>query len=526
MAIFILNCPQHLRSNLPGWPASAVGTVLYWGKTQRRWGEQNKPPNPDVIHVNDINKADSIVTGEWSGGFYTSGTAKDNWEDENYWWPFWGAQPFFPADRTKYTPSPSPSLSVTQLNVSAPDVGDAEYTTWTVPASLTLFWVVTGTGVQPFDNTWEGTGGNWFYQPAPGGGETYWGYFQFNLVPGNQAVLWIHLICTGSSDPNFAGSFVWASKQMSNVVSITYPPTYSYRSLFNTTTGDSCKVNRPGGVLYNGLLINNDPLYAIKIQTRPMESVPSFPDWWAYAGYRANSVFLGVVNSWMPITPSLFWSNWVFDYWVDDPNAPQDRIVQVTGNATYTAMLRQARNNITVEVDPMSEGLAWLVSSGSGTYDLADTVEISAFSRDAMYVFDRWSDGNTNAIRTITVPSGKPVKFTAYFHRLVYVGARVDPAGVGGTVENPDRYIAVGNETTFTAVAAEGYRFKCWLRFYNQHVDLSAPNGWMESWKRFSEEETITIQVGREDSRDDNGNPLAGGQGGILVAAIFEAIPN
>ena len=72
------------------------------------------------------------------------------------------------------------------------------------------------------------------------------------------------------------------------------------------------------------------------------------------------------------------------------------------------------------------------------------------------FLFSKWSDGTTSASRTVTA-SVTPQSVTADFIKQFFVTTSSQPA-VGGTVTGQGWYTA-GSSVTFTATAANGYRF-------------------------------------------------------------------
>ena len=93
--------------------------------------------------------------------------------------------------------------------------------------------------------------------------------------------------------------------------------------------------------------------------------------------------------------------------------------------------------------------------TGAGEYEHGTTISISATPAEG-YHFVKWSDGNTNATRSIVVTSN--VTLTAEFAINVY---NVTLSAVNGTVTGAGEY-QHGATATITAVAAEGYHFVKW----------------------------------------------------------------
>ena len=102
-------------------------------------------------------------------------------------------------------------------------------------------------------------------------------------------------------------------------------------------------------------------------------------------------------------------SGYSFEKW-NDGNTSATRTITVTGNATYTAQFKSNTTYYTITVT--SNNTSWGTVSGGGSYPSGSTVTIKATPYSG-YAFDRWSDGNTSATRTITVTGNATYK--AYF---------------------------------------------------------------------------------------------------------------
>ena len=148
-------------------------------------------------------------------------------------------------------------------------------------------------------------------------------------------------------------------------------------------------------------------------------------------------------------------SGYHFTQW-NDGNTNATRSVTVTNNATYTAYFEEDVH-YTLTVMPNDANMGSTI--GSGTYDQNAQVIISATANSG-YHFTQWNDGNTNAIRTITVTGN--ATYIAYFeediHYTVTVVSDNDGMGTvsgGGTFEP--------NATTIIAATPNiGYHFVRW----------------------------------------------------------------
>ena len=122
----------------------------------------------------------------------------------------------------------------------------------------------------------------------------------------------------------------------------------------------------------------------------------------------------------------------------------------------------------------LSAGEGGTVSTTGGEYEAGQTVSVTA-TPQGEYLFKDWSDGNTNATRTITVSSNSTL--TANFEKKKYP-LTVNIEGEGEVLEeivNTGRTTDYDSGTTvkLTAVPAEGWRFKRWSNEnYNSQIEI------------------------------------------------------
>jgi len=111
----------------------------------------------------------------------------------------------------------------------------------------------------------------------------------------------------------------------------------------------------------------------------------------------------------------------------------------------------------------LSAGEGGTVSTTGGEYELGQTVSVTA-TPQGEYLFKDWSDGNTNATRTITISSNTTL--TANFEKKKYP-LTLNIEGEGEVLEeivNSGRTTDYDSGTTvkLTAVPAEGWEFVGW----------------------------------------------------------------
>ena len=143
-----------------------------------------------------------------------------------------------------------------------------------------------------------------------------------------------------------------------------------------------------------------------------------------------------------------------FVEWDDGVNS-NPRVVTITSDTIFTAMFEQMPQ-YTIIVSSADETKGSV--SGGGIFYGGEQTVIRATAASGN-VFDRWSDGNTEAIRTITVTSD--AIYTAYFSGVrctVNVYSNDDNMG---TVSGGGEY-EQGAQATVTATPVNGYRFVRW----------------------------------------------------------------
>src|SRR5210317_855816 len=122
----------------------------------------------------------------------------------------------------------------------------------------------------------------------------------------------------------------------------------------------------------------------------------------------------------------------------------------------------------------ISAGEGGTVSTTGGEYEAGQTVSVTA-TPQGEYLFKDWSDGNTNATRTITVSSNSTL--IANFEKKKYP-LTINIEGEGEVLEeivNAGRTTDYDSGTTvkLTAVPAEGWRFKRWSNEnYNSQIEI------------------------------------------------------
>ena len=152
-------------------------------------------------------------------------------------------------------------------------------------------------------------------------------------------------------------------------------------------------------------------------------------------------------------------SGYHFVQW-HDGNTNAVRSITVTADATYTAYFAANEpDTYTITVQP-NDPLMGTVT-GSGTFASGTVTTITATANSG-YHFVQWNDGNTDAIRTITVTAD--AVYTAYFaaDEVLYFTITVQSAdNAMGTVEGGGTF-PQGTSTVIKAIPSTGYQFSHW----------------------------------------------------------------
>ncbi len=190
--------------------------------------------------------------------------------------------------------------------------------------------------------------------------------------------------------------------------------------------------------------------YFIKNQYTITTGVEPNQDWGDVTGggtydYQSNIQLVATPNS-----------GYSFQRWQDN-NTQNPRQITVTENATYTATFTRNLYIITTNVTPTGAGTV----TGGGSFYYGDHATLIATANSG-YIFQGWSDGNTDTPRHIVVTNN--ATYTAVFGHsgttYYNVTATVSPNGAGsvtGTGPFP-----AGSTTTLTANANTGYTFNHW----------------------------------------------------------------
>lgn len=142
-----------------------------------------------------------------------------------------------------------------------------------------------------------------------------------------------------------------------------------------------------------------------------------------------------------------------FQRW-NDNNTDNPRTVVAAGNTTYTAYFNPNTYSVTVHSADSSKGSV----TGSGTYNFLTNRQIRAVPVTGHH-FTHWSDGDSNATRTISVT--QDTILTAYFEINSYQLTVLPNDSTLGSVTGSGTFTH-GSQVTVTATPVAGNRFDRW----------------------------------------------------------------
>ena len=143
-----------------------------------------------------------------------------------------------------------------------------------------------------------------------------------------------------------------------------------------------------------------------------------------------------------------------FTQWSDgDTNNP--RIFTLTQDTAFTAMFEKNQYIVTLSVNDTTLG----VVTGNGTYNYLDTVTLTATCVVEHHHFVQWSDGITDASRTVTVVCD--TDYTALFAIDTHSVTIAINDDLMGSVNGMGNY-PYGTQVTIEATANNGYHFAEW----------------------------------------------------------------
>ena len=142
-----------------------------------------------------------------------------------------------------------------------------------------------------------------------------------------------------------------------------------------------------------------------------------------------------------------------FVKWTDN-NTDNPRIITPTDDCSYTAMFEQIQYTLTVSTPDTQKGNV----SGGGIFTYGQQASISAAPKEG-YLFKTWSDGDTNANRTITIVSDS--NLVASFEEIKCKLTLTANNSSMGSVFGAGLY-AYGAEVSINAIPNTGYHFMYW----------------------------------------------------------------
>lgn len=156
----------------------------------------------------------------------------------------------------------------------------------------------------------------------------------------------------------------------------------------------------------------------------------------------------------------------IFQQW-NDGSAEANRDIIVSGDATYIAYFTDIPQTMaTICIKSYNDIMGRTNPEGSYTYQMGSTQRIQAIANNG-YRFRRWSDGNTQAERDITITGN--ATYTAYFEQIPtqYCTLDIDcnprGAGIVQLIDQEGNVFPEGTEIHISATPYSGFTFVGWM---------------------------------------------------------------
>ncbi len=152
-----------------------------------------------------------------------------------------------------------------------------------------------------------------------------------------------------------------------------------------------------------------------------------------------------------------------FTQW-SDGDTTNPRVITLTQDTAFTALF--AKNNYTLTLLSNDTTLGEVL--GGGMYEYLDTVSITASTLMSHHHFVQWSDGSTEATRSVVVTQDSLI--TATFAIDTHTVTLAVNDDLYGTVSGMGAY-PYGSDVVIEATAAEGFHFAQWSNGSHNNPD-------------------------------------------------------
>ena len=203
-----------------------------------------------------------------------------------------------------------------------------------------------------------------------------------------------------------------------------------------------------------------------------------------------------------------------FVKWTDN-NTDNPRIITPTEDCSYTAVFEQIQYTLIVSSADTQKGNV----SGGGTYTYGQKASIVATPNEG-YSFKKWSDGDINASRTITIVSDS--NLIASFEEIKCTLTLATNNATMGTISGAGVY-TYGTEVTILATPNTGHQFFNWS---DNDVNASRTFIITKDMSLTANFEALKYMVIATSNDDALGVVYGGGEYAYNAQASLMAVPN
>ncbi len=216
------------------------------------------------------------------------------------------------------------------------------------------------------------------------------------------------------------------------------------------------------------VIVTSDATYTAYFDYNPVNVTLTVNDATMGTTNPAPGVYSFQVNDIVNATATAY-TGYHFNGWTINMGATTIPVNTNPVSQVVPSMLAGMSFNITAQFAPDTFNITVLANnnlmgnvSGSGAYPYGEIVTLTATPLNN-YHFVSWNDGNTDAVRQVTV-TGNATYTATFDYNPVNVTLAVNDTNMGSTNPAPGTYTYnVGNNTNVTATSNYGYHFDHWV---------------------------------------------------------------